>query len=210
MGVKESDLTEEEYWDYSEDAPKPDDNILKELEAAVIMLWRAQQRTAALDAKVAEAAKIEEHLRTKELPDIMKRGGGMLREITVEVEPGHKVTVILDENHVSAKLSEGKKDAVFKYLREAGYEHLVSSNVVVPFTKGQEELREQFKDFLATCELPITPGEQEEIHSSTYTALCKKLVDANAPIDHKIFGIHVQSRVKLVEPKTKRKSKKEL
>lgn len=199
----------EDEWDYGDDAPKPE-NILAELTAAVKLLYRAQIRTEKLEQRLSEAKKNEDELRTKTVPEIMARGGAMLREITVEVEEGVKLTVILDENHVSARLSEGKKDEVFRWMRENGYEHLVSSNVVVPFSKGQEQLKAQFTEFLATCDLPITPGEREEIHSSTYTALCKKLVDAHAPIDHKIFGIHVQSRVNLVEPKTKRKAKKDL
>lgn len=200
----------EDNWDYGEDAPKPTPNILAELTAAVILLYRARKRHAKLEERTAEAAKVVDQLETKDVPEIMKRGGAMLREITVEVEEGVKVTVILDENHVSARLSEGKKEDVFKWMRENGYEHLVSTNVVVPFTKGQAELKAKFQKFLETCKLPITPGEREEIHSSTYTSLCKKLVDANAPIDHNIFGIYVQSRVNLVEPKTKRKTKKEL
>lgn len=206
-----SEQQDQENWDYGEDGEKKPDNIIAELTKAVILLYRAQKRVVKLEERLKEANQIEEQLSTKELPEIMSRGGAALTEITVEVEEGVKVTVILDKNHVSARLSEGKKDEVFKYLRENGYEHLVSSNVVVPFTKGQAELKAKFTDFLKTCPLPdITPGEREEIHSSTYTSLCKKLVDNNAPIDHKIFGIHVQSRVNLVEPKTKRKSKKEL
>lgn len=201
---------QQENWDYGEDGEKKPDNIIAELTQAVILLYRAQKRVVKLEERLKEANQVEEHLSTKELPEIMSRGGAALTEITVEVEEGVKVTVILDKNHVSARLSEGKKDAVFKWMRENGYEHLVSSNVVVPFTKGQAELKAKFQKFLETCELPITPGEREEIHSSTYTALCKKLVDGNEPIDHKTFGIHVQSRVNLVEPKTKRKTKKEL
>jgi len=202
--------SEDEEWDYGEDAPKPTPNILAELTAAVILLYRALKREAKLKERVADASKVVLELQTKAVPEIMARGGAMLREIAVEVEEGVKVTVILEENHVSARLSEGKRQDVFKWIKENGYEHLISSDVVVPFTKGQEDLKAQFQTFLETCKLPITPGEREEIHSSTYTSLCKKLVDAKAPIDHKIFGIHVQSRVNLVEPKTKRKTKKEL
>src|SRR5687768_9578404 len=118
----------EENWDYGEDAPKATPNILAELTAAVILLYRAQKREAKLTERLAEASKVVTQLETKDVPEIMARGGAMLREITVEVEEGVKVTVILDENHVSARLSEGKKDDVFKWIRENGYEHLVSSN----------------------------------------------------------------------------------
>lgn len=205
-----SEEAEQESWDYGDDAEKSGPNILTELKAAVILLYRAQKRTEKLEERLKEASKIEEQLRTHDVPEIMQRGGAMLKEITIEVEEGVNVTVILDENHVSARLSEGKKDEVFKYLRENGEDHLVSNNVVVPFTKGQQEQLDKFMEFLKTYPEEISPGQKQDIHPSTYTALCKKLVDNNAPIDHKIFGIHVQTRVNLVEPKTKRKSKKEL
>lgn len=194
-------------WDFGEDAPKVD-NILTELQVAVQLLYRAQTRVEKLDERLKEAKRVDDEYRTKIVPEIMARGGAMLREITIELEDGTKRTVILDENHVSARLSDGKRDEVFKYMKENGEDHLASNNVVVPFTKGQENELAAFMEFLKTCKLPITPAQKQDIHPSTYTALCKKLVDAKAPIDHKVFGIHVQSRVTLVEPKTKRKTKK--
>jgi hypothetical protein len=200
----------EEDWDYGEDAPKLEPATVLELTAAVKLLYRAQTRREKLEQKVTEAKKIEQELRTKEVPEVMSRGGAGLTEFTVEEEEGITYTVVLDRNHVSAKLSDGKRDEVFKYMKENGEDHLASNNVVVPFTKGQEQNLAAFMEFLKTCPLPITPGQKQDIHPSTYTAMCKKLVANNAPIDHKVFGIHVESRAMLVEPKTKRKTKQEM
>lgn len=196
-------------WNFGADAvTKPSDNILVEFQTAVRFLHRAQVRREKLEALEKEASKVEEEYRTKIVPEIMARGGAMMREISCELEDGTKVTVILDENHVSAKLSNGNRDKVFQYMKENGEDHLASNNVIVPFTKGQEQELEQFMEFLKTCKLPITPGQKQDIHPSTYSAMCKKLVEAKAPIKYEDFGIHVQSRVTLVEPKTKRKNKK--
>jgi len=202
----------EDDYDYSS-VPRDNTNILAELKVVVTNLWRAQRRREKIDNLLKEAKAAELQLREKIVPEVMLRGGAACKEITIEVEPGTSFRVVLVEDHVSAKMSEGRKDIIFKWFKENGYENLIGSNIVIPFTKGQEQELASFMAHMEKYEKKeeISIANVESIHSSTYTSICKKLVAAKKLDEQqqKDFGIHVKTGVELVAPKSKRKTTSE-
>lgn len=180
-----------------------DGNIIAELEFAVKNLIAAEERAQEAEAESKRCNAIVNGLKFNTLPAIFARMNGT-DEIVVNVG-GQRIPVIYEEK-MAARLSESKKELVFAFLRNNGYENLINNNVVIPFTKGQSAEMNAFIEYVKNFhDGSLTIGQKEEVAPSTYTAWCDANLKDNPGIDLADFGAHIVKQVKLGKPKTSKR-----
>lgn len=146
-------------------------------------------------------------LKFKELPSLFEKLGN-LTELKVELDGGVEVMVSLDRT-IHAGLSKGNKTVVFDWMNKNGYAHHISTDVNVPFTKGQEEELKQFVDYLDAAEKTVDYSVDNAVHSSTYSAFVKGIIAEGYHIDDEEFGVYRQEAVDIHPVKeTKKKGRK--
>ena len=168
----------------------------------MVEVKRGVQLLVDLDALVDAAEEELKLLKAKrnkqkydDLPLLMQQLGN-LAEFWMELDNGQRVKVKREEK-VSAKLSEGNSSYVLQWMKDNGYSHHISSDLVVPFTKGQTEELHKLEEYLKQYnDGKVQYSCEDTIHSSTYTAFCSRLKkEKGVAIDDKLFGIHVIKQV---------------
>jgi len=177
-----------------------DDTLASIITTAKMMHELDRKIQAYKDAEKLLQARRNE-LAFKDLPALYAKAGN-LTEVMIELDDGRKINVVL-KPRVHAKLSAADKEAVFDWMKDNDYEHHISNDVIVPFTKGQEEELKEFEKFLSTAPKEVNYAIDKSVHSSTYTAFCKRIVDEGYMIDDDTFGIFRQEEVELVPVKQK-------
>lgn len=155
--------------------------------------------------KLLRAARMK--ISAKELPELYEKLGG-LTELKVEVEDGVEL-LVSKKMVIHAALSKGHKEEVFVWMRDNEYDHHIQSDVVVPFTKGQEKALAKFVDYLKKAPDHVDYNVDDAVHSSTYTSFVKGIVADGHHIDDEMFGVHRFEEVEIaVIVDGKKKSKK--
>lgn len=156
--------------------------------------------------KLLRAARLK--ISAKELPALYEKLGG-LTELKVELEDGEEY-LVSKKMVIHAALSKGHKSEVFGWMRDNEYDHHIQSDVVVPFTKGQEEALAKFVDYLEKAPDHVDYNVDDAVHSSTYTSFVKGIVSEGYHIDDDMFGVHRFEEVEItaiVDGKKKPKRK---
>lgn len=167
-------------------------NIMDEVHQGVRVMLQYEKdvEAAELELKLRNAKLFK--MKHEELPVLMQKLG-KLTEFDMEMPDGSTYHVKREEK-VSAKLSEGDAKKVFEWMTENEYDHHISNDIVIPFTKGQQDDMEKVE-----AHLKLLPNAQfsrhQNIHPSTYTAFCKRLKEQGVAVDEKVFGIHVVKQV---------------
>lgn len=181
------------------------EGVLGELEATAKLALEAKQAMEDAEEEAKRLAGIYNRYRFKLLPEIIERAGGRVGSEIVVTLNGERIPLKLEEK-MSAKLSEAKRDTVIEYMKARGAENLINNNVIVAFTRGQQE---QLKNFLLNVEQynassvdKVSFGVKEEIHPSTYAAWCDANLKDNPSVDLADFGAHLVKQVSFGRPKS--------
>lgn len=93
---------------------------------------------------------------------------------------------------VSGSLSEPKRVAGIKWLREHGHAGLVKTFVSVQFMKGQEELA--VKARAALTKLGVEVDLKESVHAETLKAWARECLKAGVKFPADMLGLYVGTR----------------
>lgn len=191
----------DEYAEFRDAAPPQ--NVMDEVKAGVKLLLSYEADVARAELELTMAKERRNRQKYEDLPLTMKKLGS-LAEFVMEMDDGSLYTVTREEK-VSAKLSEGNGPLVFKWMKEHGYAHHISNDLVVPFTKGQEAELHKLEEYLKKFnDGKVQYSTEDSIHSSTYTAFCTRLKkEKGEAVDDKMFGIHVVNQVSVKPVKSK-------
>lgn len=180
-----------------------DGNIVAEITEVTKRLIQAEQDAAEAEEVAKHKRAVVNAIKFKTLPEMFARMGGT-DEIVVNIG-GQRIPVIYEEK-MAAKLSESKKEIVFAFLRNNGYENMINNNIVIPFTKGQAAEMSRFIEYVKNFDDGLlTIGQKEEVAPSTYTAWCDAHLKDNPGVDLADFGAHIVKQVKLGKPKTSKR-----
>lgn len=193
--------TEDEYAEFRDATPPQ--NVMDEVKAGVRLLMSYEEEVKYVEQTLTMAKERRNRQKYEDLPLLMKKLGG-LAEFSMELDDGTRVHVTREEK-ISAKLSEGNGPLVMKWMKENGYAHHISNDLVVPFTKGQEAELHKLEEYLKKFnDGKVQYSTEDSIHSSTYTAFCTRLKkEKGEAIDDKMFGIHVVNQVSVKPVKSK-------
>lgn len=182
----------DEYAEFRDD--NQPQNVMDEVKAGVKLLVQLDHAVAAAEAALTAAKARRNKVKYDDLPTLMLKLGS-LAAFDIELDDG-QIYHVKREEKVHAKLSEGNAAYVFDWMRKNGYEHHICNDLVVPFTKGQQEELHKLEAYLKEFNGgKLQYSCSDSIHSSTYTAFCSRLKKAGAAIEDKLFGIHVQNQV---------------
>lgn len=179
--------------------------VLGELESMARLALEAKQAMDEAEAEFKYRAGIYNRYIFKSLPEIIERAGGRVgSEVIIDLN-GERIPLKLEEK-MKAKLSDAKRETVIAYMKQVGAEDLINNNVVVGFTRGQQE---QLRNFLENIEQynaasvdKVSFGVKEEIHPSTYTAWCDDNLKDNPSVNLADFGAHLVKQVSFGKPKS--------
>lgn len=200
-GREFTSATVDEYAEFRDVTPPQ--NVMDEVKAGVRLLMSYEEQVKCAEQTLTMAKELRNRQKYEDLPLLMKKLGG-LAEFSMELDDGSRVLVTREEK-ISAKLSEGNGPLVFKWMKDHGYEHHISNDLVVPFTKGQSEELHKLEEYLQKYNGgKVQYSTDDTIHSSTYTAFCTRLKkEKGEAVDDKMFGIHVVNQVSVKPVKSK-------
>lgn len=183
----------------------PPQNVMDQVKAGVKTLLSYEAEVTQCEAELNAAKARRNKQKYEDLPLLMQQLGG-LKEFDMELDDGSVYTVKREEK-THAKLSEGNAAYVFQWMKDNGFEHHISNDIVVPFTKGQQEDLKKLEEYLSGFNdgKGVPHSCVDSIHSSTYTAFCDRLKKSGAAIEDKLFGIHVQNQVTATPSKKRKK-----
>lgn len=149
------------YEEAANEGPTPE-----QLSAISILAERQVKCEIALEAAEMAVKKAKAALRDvqeKELPEAMSAAGCQSFKTT----SGFAISIKED---ISASLAEGKKDGAINWLKEHGHGAIVSTDVIVPFSSGEEEEAKQLLEWL------VENGHVASAKTSVNTATLKALI----------------------------------
>ena len=174
--------------DYSDHVAAPTQQAFKKLNEAVTNLATESDEVERLEEELKFAKLRAQDLAERVLPEIMEEMG--LTDFTTT----SGVKIALKET-VHASITKAKQAAAMTWLDDNGHGGLIKRHIRVAFDRSQTDdaeslLQELSGRFVNTaCDM--------KVESSTLRAWVREQLEAGAPIDQDLFGVHVRKVVKI-------------
>jgi hypothetical protein len=109
----------------------------------------------------------------------------------VVTEPWIKATLPVDPT---------KRKAAINFLIDNGHGGVVNYALEVDFPKGDAVLEQRILDAITAVDAKLRPHVTPSIHHSTYSAICRKLIQTSGkPVPKEILGIYVATKAIVTE-----------
>ena len=154
-------------------------------------------RLAARDVELKEdalklAQETFKRIEQEDFPMLMQEVG--LTE--VKLEDGTKLTLAPD---ITCGISEERRFAAHSWLRENNFGGIIKSVLLLEFSAGEDERKQQVSEKLTELEVPHT--SKEMVHPQTLKSFIKERREKGTSPPEETFAIRAFDRVKLKEPK---------
>jgi len=123
-------------------------------------------------------------VQTKDLPDALRETG--LSE--VRLVTGEKIIV---KDKVFCGISQQNQEVAFGWLKENGFDDIIKNNVVLSFKRGEDQMAETIIHQLEVMGLRDKMAHKKEVHWQTLRAFVTEQLQANSPLPHDVFGVHI-------------------
>lgn len=161
-----------EQYDYSADVEPVGDNLLRQISLTALSQVEAQQAVIAAEAEVARLELALKVIKEQTLPALMD--AARQTEITTSdnlvVKVEHIVRAAIKED-----TPEEQKQAAFKWLEDNGHGSVIKNQVIVEFSKDQNEAAAKLVEALRKMvQVPVL--RRKTVHHSTLTSLVRELL----------------------------------
>ena len=147
----------------------------------------AELDVAELEKTLSESKKYLQHVRTKEMPDLM-----IEMEIEEVVHKGMRFSL---NDFISGSIpsDETRRRKAFIWLEDNGSAQIIKTNISLDFGRGDYEAARQVEEMLA--EEGHAPTLRESVHASTLKAWARERLEAGESIDLEVLGLYVGKAV---------------
>jgi hypothetical protein len=176
--------------DPTQDAPglsaKPAD--LRELSQLCLALHLTQVDIAMREEELKELKAHARSIEEGKIPEFMSLAGVS----SLTLEDGTKVEVT---NTMTASVAGKTLPVVLTWLKEAGYDAMIKTEVLATFGKGQLQKATSVQEELR--ERGIDSKLAENVNTSSFKALMKELMEQGTPLPLEDLGVYVIRRAKI-------------
>jgi len=117
-----------------------------------------------------------------------------------------------------AQISEGRREAAHKWLRDHNFGDLIKNEVIIEVGKGADRDEKVRRLTKLAVELGLIAERKEAVHAGTLKAFVKEQCEKQAVVDldrpqtdaipHELFGIFIRDVAEIHQPKLKIQRKK--
>lgn len=172
LEIPEQDFPEAE--DATEDKL---DRVVKLAEALEAQKDKVQELKDRLDDEKKELTRLQ----NEDLPTLMQE----LRLTELTLDSGRKVKV---KEEVSTAITEERRPAAMRWLRDNGYGGLIKSKVIASYGKEEVEQARELVQELANS--GRTAEFKEDVHPSTLKSFVKERLQQGEDVPFDLFSIH--------------------
>jgi hypothetical protein len=162
-------------YDYSADVEPVGDNLLRQISLTALSQVEAQQAVIAAEAEVARLELALKVIKEQTLPALME--AACQTEITTSDDLVVKVEHIIRAS-IQEEQPEEQKQAAFKWLEDNGHGSVIKNQVIVEFSKDQNEQAAKLVEALRKMELKAPVMRRKTVHHSTLTSLVRELLSS--------------------------------
>ena len=164
-----------------------DVNTSKDLSKLVQQLKDTEEQLDKLDQQQRHLKFVAHKIKTEHIPALMEEMGQSSGTFNgVEVKLVQKV---------DARISEGKKEEAFAWLRKNGHDGIIQNTINLSFTKGEDNLAGDAMGILR--EKGFNPVQKETIHANTLKSFISKGLEQGIPMELDLLGAYVRNEAKI-------------
>lgn len=178
--------------DVEQGSMMPSDEQLDKVRTLVEQQVTLEDEVKDLEKKLEEKKAALANVREVQLPSALQEFG--LSEI--KLTDGSKVNV---KQEYYATIKEEFRPAAFAWLERNGHSDLIKHDVIMSFTRGQDEYARQAMELLQ--ENNFTFDDKRNVHPQTLKAFVKEQIEAGREIPLDTFSVHIKQVAKIHKEK---------
>jgi hypothetical protein len=170
------------------EAPQlPPDAEMHKLQELAQQQLDLEQAVLDLENQLSEKKKQLAHVQEVALPSLLQQFG--ISRIDIE---GGRLTV---KQEYYATIKEEHRGAAFSWLESKGHADLIKHEVVMSFTRGQDDEARQAMEVLADNNFVYR--DEKKVHAQTLKAFVKEQIEAGNELPLETFSVHVKQVSKI-------------
>lgn len=158
------------------------------------LMLAAEKKVIAAELELKKAKEEFTRLERNDLPDLMAELGLNMFKL-----PDGSVFELVED--VTCGISEERRPAAHRWIRDNGYEGLIKTELKMTFSPDELQKATELANELDGR--GFSPEEKETIHAARLKSFVKERLEKGDAIPFDLFGINPFNRVKVKQPKSK-------